>query len=220
MREVLQFKPTEKSKVWFLLKENLQEGPFTEEEMREMINAGVLKSDVLVWKEGMPNWLSINQTSLSEKVQPKKSAPDKFVASEKRVKKSVAILLGVLSVVGVLAATVKSLQSSRKDLYTVFLGDRPLVVANPTGDSRCDEIRRDMVSKMNSMIAEENKKILKKAEDAYYNNGEAETVDGSASTKANFEALVEIGVNMALPGLKRDVKEAVNTVLRNADCLN
>lgn len=42
--------------VWYYAEGNNQIGPKSEEEFRLLVSAGVIRTDTLVWREGMPGW--------------------------------------------------------------------------------------------------------------------------------------------------------------------
>ncbi|NBX76792.1 MAG: RDD family protein [Proteobacteria bacterium] len=66
MGDVVQLKVVEKEKIWFFLNGNHHEGPFSESEMKELIESKMINQDVLVWKEGMISWVALRQTTLSQ----------------------------------------------------------------------------------------------------------------------------------------------------------
>lgn len=41
---------------WYAAKEGIQVGPMTEVRLREMLDAGELTAESLVWRDGLPNW--------------------------------------------------------------------------------------------------------------------------------------------------------------------
>lgn len=51
---------------WYYLNDLDQEvGPHSEAELRDLIGSGALKKETMVWNEGMENWLSAAESSLS-----------------------------------------------------------------------------------------------------------------------------------------------------------
>jgi hypothetical protein len=46
---------------WYYVINGQQTGPVTESQLDELARAGTIKSDTLVWAEGMANWLPYNQ---------------------------------------------------------------------------------------------------------------------------------------------------------------
>ena len=41
---------------WFFASQGQQQGPIPEHQLRELIAAGTVTADTLVWSEGMANW--------------------------------------------------------------------------------------------------------------------------------------------------------------------
>ena len=41
---------------WFFASQGQQQGPFPEAKLRELIAAGAVNAETLVWTEGMANW--------------------------------------------------------------------------------------------------------------------------------------------------------------------
>ena len=41
---------------WYTGRDGKQEGPFSDERIRELIASGAVRGDTLVWSEGMANW--------------------------------------------------------------------------------------------------------------------------------------------------------------------
>ena len=59
--------------------QGLQRGPFSLEQMRNLVNATTLKAGTLVWKDGMGSWLPLAQTELGQFL-PRNHAPDSYNA--------------------------------------------------------------------------------------------------------------------------------------------
>ena len=59
--------------------QGLQRGPFSLEQMRNLVNATTLKAQTLVWKDGMGSWLPVAQTELGQFL-PRNHAPDSYNA--------------------------------------------------------------------------------------------------------------------------------------------
>ena len=47
---------------FYILLENKQTGPISEKELIELIRMKKVQKDTLVWKNGMPNWVSIENS--------------------------------------------------------------------------------------------------------------------------------------------------------------
>lgn len=48
---------------WHYIKNGVQTGPATADEIKDMLTSGAMLADVLVWHEGMPNWLPASSQS-------------------------------------------------------------------------------------------------------------------------------------------------------------
>lgn len=103
MGVVIPIKKTAKPKAWFTLRDNKQEGPFTEAELVEFAGANRLSGQTPVWREGMAQWLPLGQTELADLigVPPIETAPPKYVAkaAHKFVNPTTLIVAGLLIVV-------------------------------------------------------------------------------------------------------------------------
>ena len=44
------------NRIWFHASEGQQKGPFPEAQSRDLIARGIVRSDTLVWSEGMAGW--------------------------------------------------------------------------------------------------------------------------------------------------------------------
>lgn len=49
------------SRLWYIYQDNLQKGPFTQEEMNHYISSAGIKPHDLVWSEGMAEWVRVDQ---------------------------------------------------------------------------------------------------------------------------------------------------------------
>lgn len=45
---------------WFYGKDNTQHGPVSDLEVRSLITAGTIDASTIIWREGMPDWLPLN----------------------------------------------------------------------------------------------------------------------------------------------------------------
>jgi uncharacterized membrane protein len=45
---------------WHYMKNGAQTGPVTEDELKAQISSGAVKSDTLVWREGLTSWVAVN----------------------------------------------------------------------------------------------------------------------------------------------------------------
>jgi hypothetical protein len=41
---------------WFIMENNLKVGPITSTQVEQMVTAGRIRSDTMVWREGLPQW--------------------------------------------------------------------------------------------------------------------------------------------------------------------
>lgn len=48
--------PSQQEAVTYIVADNAQAGPFTEQELVKLIQNDLLKSETLVWRNGMPKW--------------------------------------------------------------------------------------------------------------------------------------------------------------------
>lgn len=46
---------------WYYAQNNQRFGPYTDQEFSNMVAQGTIASDMLVWRDGMPNWLPLGQ---------------------------------------------------------------------------------------------------------------------------------------------------------------
>ena len=53
---------------WFYAIDQQQLGPITQEEFSRLLNDGIIKSDTMVWREGMANWLPYSEYAASQSV--------------------------------------------------------------------------------------------------------------------------------------------------------
>lgn len=53
--------PTQQEATTYIVADNTQAGPFTEQELIKLIQNDLLKQDTWVWKQGMPKWMSASQ---------------------------------------------------------------------------------------------------------------------------------------------------------------
>lgn len=59
---------------WFYVKDGKQQGPVSDEGLQTKLDAGELNDSVTVWKEGMTDWLPINERN-SVVVEEEEKAP-------------------------------------------------------------------------------------------------------------------------------------------------
>jgi len=60
--------------MWYLTKNNKQEGPFDEQAVAASVADGTISRDTLVWREGMSEWLPLHRTDLA-RLFPQHSGP-------------------------------------------------------------------------------------------------------------------------------------------------
>jgi len=48
---------------WFYARGDMQRGPVSEDELRDLINNGIIAAETRVWREGMEDWLPVSQVS-------------------------------------------------------------------------------------------------------------------------------------------------------------
>jgi len=46
--------------VWQYMKNGVQTGPATTDEIKALITSGTIKADTLVWREGLPSWVAVS----------------------------------------------------------------------------------------------------------------------------------------------------------------
>lgn len=51
--------------MWYIFKDDTQEGPFDEAAIAAAIAAGAISRDTFVWREGMSEWLPLQQTDIA-----------------------------------------------------------------------------------------------------------------------------------------------------------
>ena len=54
----------------YLLIEGKQEGPYTEEQIRQSIVDGSIQGDALAWREGLPEWIPLTGCLSKESFSP------------------------------------------------------------------------------------------------------------------------------------------------------
>ena len=68
--------------IWYYQQENQQRGPVSDSDLEELLRAGTIRPETMVWREGMPNWTSYAQAKggAANPVEPSSapSADDRF----------------------------------------------------------------------------------------------------------------------------------------------
>ncbi len=84
--------------MWYYQQGTERKGPVDEATIRSLISSGVISIDTLVWTEGMPSWVALQQTSLAAGMPVPPPSPASFQASANaNAKDRVAyVLLAVL----------------------------------------------------------------------------------------------------------------------------
>jgi len=84
--------------MWYYQQGTERKGPVDEATIRSLISGGVISIDTLVWTEGMPSWVALQQTSLAAGMPVPPPSPAAFqAASNANAKDRVAyVLLAVL----------------------------------------------------------------------------------------------------------------------------
>lgn len=86
--------------MWYFQQGTERKGPVDEATIRSLISGGVISIDTLVWTEGMPSWVALQQTSLAAGLPVPPPSPAAFQPAEATVanaKDRVAyVLLAVL----------------------------------------------------------------------------------------------------------------------------
>ncbi len=86
--------------MWYFQQGTERKGPVAEATIRSLISGGVISIDTLVWTEGMPSWVALQQTSLAAGLPVPPPSPRSFQPAEATVanaKDRVAyVLLAVL----------------------------------------------------------------------------------------------------------------------------
>ena len=84
--------------MWYYQQGTERKGPVDEATIRSLISGGVISIDTLVWTEGMPNWVALQQTSLAAGMPVPPPSPAAFhAAANANAKDRVAyVLLAVL----------------------------------------------------------------------------------------------------------------------------
>ncbi len=90
--------------MWYYQQGNERKGPVDEATIRSLISGGVISIDTLVWTEGMPSWVALQQTSLAAGLPVPPPSPAAFqAAANANAKDRVAyVLLAVLLGCGIL----------------------------------------------------------------------------------------------------------------------
>lgn len=84
--------------MWYYQQGTERKGPVDEATIRSLISGGVISIDTLVWTEGMPGWVALQQTSLAAGMPVPPPSPAAFqTAANANAKDRVAyVLLAVL----------------------------------------------------------------------------------------------------------------------------
>lgn len=84
--------------MWYYQQGTERKGPVDEATIRSLISGGVISIDTLVWTEGMPSWVALQQTSLAAGMPVPPPSPAAFqAAANANAKDRVAyVLLAVL----------------------------------------------------------------------------------------------------------------------------
>lgn len=84
--------------MWYYQQGTERKGPVDEATIRSLISGGVISIDTLVWTEGMPSWVALQQTSLAAGMPVPPPSPAAFQpAANANAKDRVAyVLLAVL----------------------------------------------------------------------------------------------------------------------------
>ncbi len=84
--------------MWYYQQGTERKGPVDEATIRSLISGGVISIDTLVWTEGMPGWVALQQTSLAAGMPVPPPSPASFqAAANANAKDRVAyVLLAVL----------------------------------------------------------------------------------------------------------------------------
>ena len=84
--------------MWYYQQGTERKGPVDEATIRSLISGGVISIDTLVWTEGMPGWVALQQTSLAAGMPVPPPSPAAFQpAANANAKDRVAyVLLAVL----------------------------------------------------------------------------------------------------------------------------
>lgn len=48
---------------WYYVRDSQQDGPHTDEGLKELVRAGVINAETLIWREGMPEWKPLRQAA-------------------------------------------------------------------------------------------------------------------------------------------------------------
>ncbi len=56
--------------VWYYVKDGVRQGPVEESELRGLVAESVIKSDTLVWHEGMSDWLPFSTAPSTPTPEP------------------------------------------------------------------------------------------------------------------------------------------------------
>ena len=220
---------TNREQSWYLSLNGQNLGPFSDEDIRMMLKTGEINSSTMIWCEGMKDWspigLSVFNTSATQ--QARQELENDYRNQPQNTKVFLKILgFGVVVACLVIGAanfsTFKSKDHKQKDSYTVYYGEKPLVTAQPTGESQCDDVRKDVVAKINALIEVQYRKMEDLKKGLLKNNGEAYAVnsDGSSSRESMVEAGSQIGEALALPKITQSAVEAINKSLQNSGCLH
>ncbi|MBM3826158.1 MAG: DUF4339 domain-containing protein [Verrucomicrobia bacterium] len=89
--------------MWYYQQGTERKGPVDEATIRSLISGGVISIDTLVWTEGMPSWVALQQTSLAAGMPVPPPSPAAFhAAANANVKDRVTyVLLAVLLGLGI-----------------------------------------------------------------------------------------------------------------------
>jgi uncharacterized membrane protein len=60
---------------WHYMKNGVQTGPATADEIKALITSGTIKADTLVWREGLPSWVAVSTQADFAGVVPPAAPP-------------------------------------------------------------------------------------------------------------------------------------------------
>ena len=68
--ELNQFMRVDEEKNWYYVENNDSKGPYSQDEMKGFMDAGILSGNSFVWKTGMQDWMHLKNTELAGNEMP------------------------------------------------------------------------------------------------------------------------------------------------------
>lgn len=92
--ELNEFLSVDEEKNWYYVENNDSKGPYSQEEMKDFMDTGILTGNSFVWKTGMQDWTRLKNTELAGNEMPEPEPtpqPSYYVVKEKSIALNVVL---------------------------------------------------------------------------------------------------------------------------------